>query len=53
MFKEHVDQSMNELNETKPAAGFDHVLYPGELSLIKRKKYLKKEFLSFRIFMII
>ena len=38
MFKEHVDQSMNELNETKPAAGFDRVLYPGELSLIKRKR---------------
>lgn len=38
MFKEHVDQSMNELNETKPAAGFDRVLYPGELSLIKRKE---------------
>lgn len=39
MFKQHVDQSMDELNEIKPAPGFDGVLYPGELSLVTQSKY--------------
>ncbi|TVP90015.1 ureidoglycolate dehydrogenase [Alkalibacterium sp.] len=39
LFKEQVDQSMNELNHIKPASGFDRVMYPGELALVKAEEY--------------
>lgn len=42
LFKEQVDQSMNELNEIKPAPGFDEVWYPGELALVKAQEYEEK-----------
>ncbi|MGX7418753.1 ureidoglycolate dehydrogenase [Carnobacterium gallinarum] len=41
-FKTDVNQMVEELHETKPAAGFDQVLYPGELSEIVAEKYKKE-----------
>lgn len=38
LFKRQVRQTIDELHEIKPAAGFDQVLYPGELSLTTMQK---------------
>ncbi|WP_317944068.1 ureidoglycolate dehydrogenase [Carnobacterium maltaromaticum] len=41
-FKADVNQMVEELHKTKPASGFDQVLYPGELSEIVSEKYKKE-----------
>lgn len=37
-FKNNVKTVMNELNEIKPAAGFERVFYPGEIADIEEKR---------------
>ncbi|MGT2865880.1 ureidoglycolate dehydrogenase [Streptococcus fryi] len=34
LFKEHIEQSVTELHQIKPAQGYDKVLYPGEKSVL-------------------
>ncbi|MCO6017825.1 ureidoglycolate dehydrogenase [Carnobacterium divergens] len=41
-FKKDINQMVEELHESKPANGFDQVLYPGELSEIIEAKYEKE-----------
>jgi ureidoglycolate dehydrogenase (NAD+) len=37
-FEKHMKQSMDELNATPPAPGYDKVYYPGERAELRRKK---------------
>ncbi len=39
MFKENMSTVLDELGESKPAQGVDKVYYPGELGLLRKKKY--------------
>ncbi|QUH18851.1 ureidoglycolate dehydrogenase [Alkaliphilus sp. B6464] len=39
MFKENMATVLDELSESKPAQGVDKVYYPGELGLLRKKKY--------------
>lgn len=41
LFEQHVNESMEELHQIKPAEGFESVLYPGELALMKAAEYEK------------
>ncbi|MGG0821322.1 ureidoglycolate dehydrogenase [Paenibacillus turicensis] len=41
LFKQYISRSMKELNEIKPAKGFDRVLYPGQISQEQYVKNLK------------
>ncbi|MGY3777941.1 ureidoglycolate dehydrogenase [Isobaculum melis] len=41
-FKENIDQMVSELHAGKPAADFEQVLYPGELSEMTAEKYQKE-----------
>ncbi|MHC5247254.1 ureidoglycolate dehydrogenase [Enterococcus sp. LJL90] len=40
-FKKNIDQMVAELHEIKPAAGFDQVYYPGELSQARYDDYME------------
>ena len=42
LFKQYISRSMKELNEIKPAKGFDRVLYPGQISQEQYVKNLKE-----------
>ncbi|MBU5674860.1 ureidoglycolate dehydrogenase [Alkaliphilus sp. MSJ-5] len=39
IFKRNMSTVLNELSESKPAPGVDKVYYPGELGLLRKKKY--------------
>lgn len=41
-FLENITTTMNDLNNIKPAAGFDKVLYPGQPNDIQEEKYEKE-----------
>ena len=41
MFKEHITQTMQELNDIKPATGYSSVRYPGQGSNQRYEKHLK------------
>lgn len=38
LFKEHIEQSITELHQIKPAQGYDKVLYPGEKSVLTHQE---------------
>ncbi|MEN1967431.1 ureidoglycolate dehydrogenase [Lentibacillus sp. N15] len=38
-FKQNISQTMTDLNQIKPAPGFDHVSYPGQRSAEREAKY--------------
>lgn len=40
-FKANIAQTMKDINNIKPAAGFDHVSYPGQRSAEREAAYLK------------
>ncbi|MBB4825276.1 ureidoglycolate dehydrogenase (NAD+) [Sporosarcina luteola] len=41
LFRESISSMMKELNEVKPAPGFDQVLYPGQDALMKEQESMK------------
>lgn len=42
LFKEHISQTMTELNNIKPATGVEQVMYPGQNSANREKKSEKE-----------
>lgn len=40
-FKKNITKTMDELNEIKPAPGFDQVYYPGQRSAQREKEYME------------
>src|SRR5699024_8377272 len=40
-FKNNIVRTMDDLNQIKPAPGFDQVYYPGQRSLAREKDYLE------------
>lgn len=40
-FKQNITKTMNDLNNIKPAKGFDQVSYPGQRSAVREKKHEK------------
>lgn len=40
-FKKNITNTMTDLNQIKPASGFDHVSYPGQRSAEREEKYKK------------
>lgn len=42
LFKEHIEQSIEELHAIRPAEGFEQVYVPGELNEMKYQQYTKE-----------
>jgi len=40
-FKKNIVQTMEDLNNIKPAPGFDHVYFPGQRSMAREQEYLE------------